>query len=361
MITDLTNSDNAGTVVDRINAAITEQDKGVSELGANPSAGTVISRVNAAIDAENNNELDDVTSSDNAGVFIGKVNDLFDSIRNGGGGEEPDPGPGPGPDPDYEPTADDYAYWNESNYIAFGDSITHTGWGGSWPPYLTERYCYLVAQELGMTLTNKGVSGSMMLYNGAYDYSREINSVRVETEQRSFAYELLNPDEAISIGNGVDARGPYGVDLTQYDLITLMFGGNDIDKIYRHQYYPNNYRFAEKGEVGDTNLDSFYGAYYRAVDYIVRNKRNDAILVICIEPKATGNYFNRNGELIELIMYIAELFSVPVVNFYDLEETIEIKNDGYGVHPTANGHIVMANYFKFRLGQIVHELNLRTE
>ena len=63
MVTDLTNNDNAGTVVSRINTAIDEQNKGVDTLGTDPNASTVISRVNAAIDAENNDQLEDVTSS----------------------------------------------------------------------------------------------------------------------------------------------------------------------------------------------------------------------------------------------------------------------------------------------------------
>lgn len=373
MITELSINDHAGTVVSRINAAIEEQNKGVDTLGANPNASTVISRVNAAITAENNDQLEEVTNSDNAADFIRKVNALFSSINAGGGDE---PGPGPDPEPDY-------AYWNGKRYIAFGDSLTHVSDSWSGGPYLNQRYCYLVSmptvpvnegdyEGLGMVLTNAGVSGSMMLYNGKFQYPIISGSQTsgIESPQRSFAYELLNPDNLGEYGivNVADEdyngqyRGPYGIDLTEYDLISLMFGGNDINQIYTYINHPNQQPyFAEIGTSESRNLDSFYGAYYRTVEHIVAHKRNDAVFVICIEPKATGNYFNRNGELIELIMYIAEHFSVPVVNFYDLEETIEIKNDGYGVHPTADGHIVMADYFKLRLGQIVHELNLRNE
>ena len=376
MITELSINDHAGTVVSRINAAIEEQNKGVTPLGADPNAGTVISRVNAAIDAENNDQLEEITNSDNAADFIRKVNALFSSINAGGGDEPPTPP---------EPIVPDYDYWSEKSYIAFGDSITHVDDSWSGGPYLNQRYCYLAAQELGMTLTNNGVSGSMMLYNGKYEYpiGKDLNNngvfdiydSGVETNQRSFAEELLNPDSITIVDPNVtqvaDHRGPYGVNLQQYDLISLMFGGNDINQIYTYINHPNQQpHFAEIGTSESRNLDSFYGAYYRTVDYITRNK-GDAVFVIGIEPKFTTAYFNRSGELVDIIKSIASEFGVPIVDFYNMplfdsygqptgesynNGTIELKRDG--VHPNEEGQRVMADYFKLRLGQIAAELHL---
>ena len=357
MVTDLTNSDNAGTVVSRINTAIEEQNKGVSQLGADPNAGTVISRVSAAIDAESNDQLEDVTSSDNAVDFIGKVNDLFASIRNGGGG-----GDEPTPDPDYVPTDADYAYWNGANYVAFGDSITHTGsWAGG--PALDTRYCYRVAQALGMTLSNRGVSGMTMIDNGTYSYPITLGA-HVEGVHRSFARELFGSISDLVQGSNYEYRGPLGVTLTNYKLITLMLGSNDRQQIYSGEGQT-------PGVIGTWNdtqqetliLNNFYNAYYKAVKHIVEVIQNtDTVLVLCIPPKATGAGFRLVGDMKEPIMSIAEYFHLPIVNFYDLtgeNETVELKNDGYGVHPTAEGHRVLGNYLKLRLGQIVHELNLR--
>jgi len=357
MATDLTNNDNAGTVVSRINTAIEEQNKGVDTLGADPNASTVISRVKAAIDAENNNELEDVTSSDNAADFIRKTNDLFASIRNGGGGDEPTP-----PEPDY-------AYWSGKKYIAFGDSITHVSDSWSGGPYLNQRYCYLAAQELGMNpanngaFTNAGVSGMLMLYNGAYNYDPnndgKITTSRVETPQRSFAYELLDPDGMVTIASGVSARGPYGVDLSQYDLITLMFGTNDIDRIRCYEKAPRYQpEFAEIGSMGDTALTSFYGAYCKALEHILKNKKKNAVVVVCIPPNATyhdaDDFFDEIGDLVTPITNIANSFGLPIVDFYN-NCTVELKD---GVHPTAAGHVVLADYFKLRLGEIAAELHL---
>lgn len=359
MITELTNSDNAGTVVSRINAAIEEQNKGVDTLGADPNASTVISRVNAAIDAESNDQLEDVTNSDNAADFIGKTNALFASIRNGGGG-----GDEPTPDPDYVPTDADYAYWNGANYVAFGDSITHTGsWAGG--PALDTRYCYRVAQALGMTLSNRGVSGMTMIDNGTYSYPITIGA-HVEGVHRSFAKELFGSISDLVQGSNYEYRGPLGVTLTNYKLITLMLGSNDRQQIYSGEGQT-------PGVIGTWNdtqretliLNNFYNAYYKAVKRIVDVIQNtDTVLVLCIPPKATGTGFNLVGDMkapIEAVAnsFISEGKNVAIVNFYDIEETIELKNDGYGVHPTADGHIVLADYLKLRLGQIVHELNLR--
>lgn len=362
MATDLTNSDNAGTVVSRINTAIEEQNKGVSQLGADPNASTVISRVNAAISAEDNDQLEAVADSDNAADFIRKTNALFASIRNGGGsGDEPTP------DPDYEPTVDDYAYWRGKKYIAFGDSITHT----SWTVPLVKRYCYFAAQELGMNpanngaFTNAGVSGMMMLDNGTFVYDSEhpISTQRVENVHRSFAHELLNPNRDVFV-TADEPRGPYGVNFAEYDLITLMLGSNDIQQINAATAtYP-----CTKGSTTDTDsliLNNFYSAYYYAVKRIVEDIQDanaDTVLVLCIPPKATGTGFVRVGELKDLIKHIASHYRLPIVNFYDLtgeNETLPLLNDNYGVHPTADGHRTMADYLKLRLGQIVHELNLR--
>ena len=352
MATDLTNNDNAGTVVSRINAAIDEQNKGVSQLGADPNAGTVISCVNSAIDAEDNDQLEDVTSSDNAADFIRKTNALFASI-NAGGGDEPTP-----PEPDY-------AYWSEKKYIAFGDSITHT----SWTVALDKRYCFLAAQELGMTtFTNAGVSGMMMLDNSAYSYP--VKSTTIESVPRCFSKELLpNGATIVEVANGEtytgQYRGPYGYDdenslvplkLWEYDLISIMLGTNDIWRS------PN-----KVGSWGNTGNDTFFGAYKNVLDHITtllaQKNATNTVIVICVPPpQGSGSDFhieNIEGAVREIAGHYTGSHKLRIVDFYNECPGIQIESTMWKVHPTETGHRTMADYFKLRLGQIVHELNLR--
>lgn len=354
MITELTNSDNAGTVVSRINAAIEEQNKGVDTLGADPNAGMVISRVNAAIDAENNNELVDVSPSDNAADFIRKTNDLFASI-NAGGGDEPTP-----PEPDY-------AYWENKKYIAFGDSITHT----SWTVALDKRYCFLAAQELGMTtFTNAGVSGMMMLDNSAYSYP--VKSTTIESVPRCFSKELLpNGATIVEVANGEaytgQYRGPYGYDdenslvplkLWEYDLISIMLGTNDIWRS------PN-----KVGSWGDTGNDTFFGAYKNVLDHITtllaQKNATNTVIVICVPPpQGSGSDFhieNIEGAVKKIAGHYTGSHKLRIVDFYNECPGIEIESASWKVHPTADGHRTMADYFKLRLGQIAAELHLRND
>ncbi len=373
MITELTNSDNAGTVVSRINAAIDEQNKGVDTLGADPDAGTVISRVNAAIDAENNDQLEDVTSSDNAADFIRKTNALFASI-NAGGGDDPTP-----PEPDY-------AYWSGKKYIAFGDSITHTSWTVS----LKARYCYLAAKELGMTmvvdgeqqyLTNAGVSGMMMLDNSAFIYPiTPGTNYGIESAPRCFSKELLSPidnpnttqivdivaAQNASVASNYDGsyRGPYGYNLVgsgtplklwEYDLISIMLGTNDI---WRSQ---NNV-----GSWDDTGYDTFFGAYKHVLDYITtllaQKNANKTVIVVCVPPpQGSGSDFHIEkieGAVKEIAGHYTGSHKLRIVDFYNECPGIEIESTLWKVHPTADGHRTMADYFKLRLGQIAAELHL---
>ena len=373
MITDLTISDNAGTVVSRINAAIEEQNKGVDTLGADPNASTVISRVHAAIDAESNDQLEDVTSSDNAADFIRKTNALFASINAGGGGDEPTP------DPDYEPTVDDYAYWSEKKYIAFGDSITHT----SWTVALDKRYCFLAAQWLGMTtFTNAGVSGMMMLDNSAFRYPiTPGTNYGIESAPRCFSKELLSPidnpnttqivdivaAQNASVASDYDGsyRGPYGYNLVgsgtplklwEYDLISIMLGTNDIWRS------PN-----KVGSWGDTGNDTFFGAYKNVLDHITtllaQKNATNTVIVICVPPpQGSGSDFhieNIEGAVREIAGHYTGSHKLRIVDFYNECPGIQIESTMWKVHPTETGHRTMADYFKLRLGQIVHELNLR--
>lgn len=200
MATDLTNSDNAVTVVSRINTAIYEQNKGVSQLGADPNASTVISRVHDAIDAEGNNQLYDVSNSDNAVDFIRKVNDLFASIRNGGGGDTPTP-----------------TYHDAPSILIIGNSFTLDSW--TYVPFILKAVGINI--KIGMCYTaSTGLGGQYGNYN--YGPSFTYNSTTgtyVDATNRGFFYIDTSKDNAWSqkIAKGTFNKGEQRIDANQDD------------------------------------------------------------------------------------------------------------------------------------------------
>jgi len=345
MPADLTINDNAAAVVNRINTAINVQNKGVTPLGTDPNAGTVISRVNSAIAAENNDQLETVADNDNAADFINKVNNLYKSVLAGGS----------------EPAGD--IKWENVKLIACGDSITDP----TIAPFGLNKYCYKAAAALGIpagNVTDIGISGSTMIYSEGYSVT-----AGNAPQMRSFLYELAEGNEtavmpenagnnAQYVGNGY--KGPTGIDWGVYDVITLMLGTNDA------AYCKLSYGGFKRGTVSGTTYSDltefptdkrnyFSYAYEEAILRILSEKKESALLVLCVPPKtATGSNFDvayatQKGDpsIKAIIEALAVKYHLPVVNFYDDIENMTW-TDG-AVHPDADGNAAMGELLATRL------------
>lgn len=257
--------------------------------------------------------------------------------------------------------------WKGKNYIAFGDSITHT----SWTIELELRYCALVAERLGLNLTNAGVSGSTMIDTDRYSYP--IKDGKVETVPRSFIHELLGETGTISdVSEGVEIRGPYGVDLSQYDLITIFLGHNDRSFIAAYGDYSvgtlSNKSWDNNWTPEGLALNTFYGAYEAAVGTIKQRINNTCKLVLCTPV----NVYNGSGaetppleRYAQAVRDIANKYDCIVADFYSnsgVNEDIDPDSVGAdGLHPTVEAHEKMAKVLQDKLLEIGQTKNISSD
>lgn len=267
-------------------------------------------------------------------------------------------------------------YWKNKSYIACGDSLTD--------PTIQYRYhnkyCNMAAEELGLDITNVGISGSTMIFT---DLSTTEGS---SGNGRSFIYELMVgnpaesayvlPDDTIHNNYGKNNKhlGPTNINWSEYDLITLMFGANDnayirvnhgkrVDNGHPSND-PNRYNYEDDfdrtypnypNDFDDTRRHIFSQAYEEAILKILSEKKPDATLVICIPPKMTDENHDISGSgsiaisIKDITEFLAEKYDLPVVDFY---ESDDIDLDSDGIHPSQAGQDKMAEIFKERLLEI---------
>jgi len=229
--------------------------------------------------------------------------------------------------------------WSGKNYLACGDSLTDPSQTVS---SQANKYCNLAAAELNMQLTNIGISGSTMCYKEGKSVASG-NGV-----PRSFVHELLegnttaSPESTASasvVGNNY--QGPTNINWGEYDLITILLGTNDVPRM------ATNAKWIELGDENSTELYQFYHAYEVSIQTILRNKKSGAVLILCIPPKATANYYNID-KIKPVIKELGTKYDLPIIDFYSVD--IELRTDG--VHPTVAGQETMKQVLLNKLAQI---------
>jgi len=222
--------------------------------------------------------------------------------------------------------------WKEKRYIAIGDSLTDASVNISGD----QKYCALIADTLGMTLTNIGVSGMTMSWISQTTYCTNTTFTDISNPggvPRSFIYELINCKTQGTAFN--DGKCPGLIDWTQYDLATIMLGANDAlhflaSAVGETADQKKASREALIGELKSNNnwistfyynpdhvpvinyLNTFYGAYEMAIGSILCANPNIRI-VLCTPPN-TASYLR--NYIVPAIYELGRKYSCPVIDFF---------------------------------------------
>lgn len=200
--------------------------------------------------------------------------------------------------------------------LGFGDSITYGVYSPGYHRTDTSSYLYMLATELGASLVNKSVSGATLTYEEDSEYGCILNSILSTTQAG--------------------------------DIVWLAAGTND----YQHQ--------RPLGEFGDTGKTTFYGALKLACDHI-RKQFPDATVVFMTPIPFKSNHAKYNLPIRldlyrEAICRMAATYGFSVVDGSSLGISEDVGGYGHfmmddqdGIHPTLEGHRVMARTLKGKL------------
>lgn len=229
------------------------------------------------------------------------------------------------------------------NVLCFGDSVTEFG-----------NYPDIISSKIIGTVTNLGFGGTRMGKHSSLDYN---------------AFCFHNLVDSIVSGNfslqqaEIDKTNPFSpkfkanfeklktIDFTKVNLITLLYGTNDYMGTVSGGNVP-------LGSLGDSNTDSFYGAYNYSINKLLTKYPN--IRVILVTPTWRMNHETINGgdtdyvpnngvylrEYIKAIKDTALKYHVPCVDLFD-KSGINVYNKSVyladTVHPTTEGYKLIGN------------------
>lgn len=218
--------------------------------------------------------------------------------------------------------------WHNKNYISHGDSITwqdgrayghgeHTG-------EIARGYQTIFSENVGLaSYSNMGKSGWSM---------------------------------AVVNGNGIVDTIIGVADYTQYNLCTIACGTND---------FKLNVPLGTLGVIGDVTFDdtTFYGAYRKAVEYILTNAPTMRIVLMTpLQRDNAGydvNYTNSAGakliDYVNAVKAIGDMYGLPVCDMYGNSGFTKKTLSTYtmdGLHPNDVGYARMGGYLTGYLNAI---------
>lgn len=211
--------------------------------------------------------------------------------------------------------------WFNKTYISHGDSITWRD-GKIWEPgyphagEIARGYQTVFSEAVGLAgYNNQGKSGWSMAVVG---------------------------------GNGVVNTIMSIADYSIYNLCTIACGTND---------FKLNVPLGSLGQIGDVTFDdtTFYGAYRKAVEYILTN--SPEIRIVLMTPLQRDNdgydvnYTNSAGakliDYVNAVKQIGEMYGLPVCDMYGNSGFTEKTLATYtldGLHPNTEGYERMGGY-----------------
>lgn len=258
------------------------------------------------------------------------------------------------------PGADSHC-WNGKGAVFLGDSIAqgYTDKGNVSTPYPN-----VVANNLGMTLTNYGIGGSTIAqqenYGGAFATQEEFESAEKDTSkiyqvitgQGRKTYEY-DSDTSTWVNSSVNVRTPMSARWSfmrdDADLIVVQGGTNDFQ-----------YNWTPVGTMADRSPYTFYGALHTLFVGLLGKYKGKTIVFLtplkrAQEPYNTPDATNNEGlslqEYRDAMMEVCDYYSIPVIDVFFLSglnphvETQADLFDNSKTHPLQWGHK--------RLGDIV--------
>lgn len=193
--------------------------------------------------------------------------------------------------------------FSELTYSALGDSITEAMDGTKGGALMSDPYCEIVKDTLGLkSVSNYGISGSTVCSAVGKDYAK-----------------LPMCERYLTMGKA--------------DIISVMGGTNDWG------------RYSTLGNINDTSADTFYGALNILAKGLKDNCQNSFIFFMtplkCIQYE--GRYEGAEFDAFrKAIKDVCAKYDIPVLDTAKLADTSkEFKSSGYngdGLHPSQEFH-----------------------
>lgn len=251
--------------------------------------------------------------------------------------------------------------WQGKKVVFLGDSIAqgYTDKGNVATPYPK-----VVADNLGMTLTNYGIGGSTVAqqenYGGAFATQEEFEATEKDTSkiyqvitgQGKKTYEY-DSDTSAWVNSSVNARTPLSARWSfmrdDADLIVVQSGTNDFQ-----------YDWTPVGTMADRTPYTFYGALHTLFAGLIEKYKGKTIVFLTslkraqtpyTTPESQNSYGKTLSDYRDMMLEVCDYYGVPVIDVFSvsgLNPYLASQADLFDnakTHPLQWGH--------YRLGDIV--------
>lgn len=255
--------------------------------------------------------------------------------------------------------------WQGKKVVFLGDSIAqgYTDQGNVATPYPQ-----VVADNLGMTLTNYGIGGSTVAqqesYGGAFATQAEFESAEKDTGKiyqvitgqgkKTFEYDS---DTSTWVNSSVNVRTPLSARWSfmrdDADLIVVQSGTNDFQ-----------YDWTPIGTMADRTPYTFYGALHTLFTGLIEKYKGKTIVFLTslkraqtpyTTPESQNSYGKTLSDYRDMMLEVCDYYGVPVIDVFSvsglnpyLESQVDLF-DNAKTHPLQWGHNHLGDIVSTRL------------